>query len=51
VLIYWLSIFNSESSTSALIFVFIPIYALVAIAPVHRLSWLLLKGFMPKSAA
>src|SRR5687768_12189253 len=29
VLIYWASIFNSESSTSALVFVFIPIYALV----------------------
>jgi len=49
VLIYWVSIFNSESSTSALVFIFIPIYALVAIAIVHGLSWLLLKGFMPKS--
>lgn len=51
VLIYWVSIFNSESSTSALVFVFIPIYALVAIALVHGLSWLLLKGIMPKSKA
>ena len=51
VLIYWVSIFNSESSTSALVFIFIPIYALVAIALVHGLSWLLLKGFMPKSKA
>lgn len=51
VLIYWFSIFNSESSTSALVFIFIPIYALVAIALVHSLSWLLLKGVMPKSKA
>jgi drug/metabolite transporter (DMT)-like permease len=51
VLIYWVSIFNSESSTSALVFIFIPIYALVAIALVHGLSWLLLKGLMPKSKA
>lgn len=49
--IYWASIFSSESSTSALVFVFIPIYALAAIAVVHGLSWLLLKGFMPKSKA
>jgi glucan phosphoethanolaminetransferase (alkaline phosphatase superfamily) len=51
VLIYWVSIFNSESSTSALVFIFIPIYALAAIALVHGLCWLLLKGFMPKSKA
>lgn len=51
VLIYWVSIFNSESSTSALVFIFIPVYALLAIALVHALSWLLLKGFMPKSKA
>ena len=51
VLIYWVSIFNSESSTSALIFLFIPIYALVSIAFVYGLSWLLLRGFMPKAKA
>jgi hypothetical protein len=51
VLIYWVSIFNAESSTSALVFIFIPIYALAAIALVHGLSWLLLKGFMSKSKA
>jgi glucan phosphoethanolaminetransferase (alkaline phosphatase superfamily) len=51
VLIYWVSIFSSESSTSALVFIFIPIYALLAIALVQALSWLLLKGFMPKSKA
>lgn len=51
VLIYWVSIFNSESSTSALVFLFIPIYALVSIAFVYGLSWLLLRGFMPKAKA
>ena len=48
VLIYWVSIFNSESSTSALVFIFIPIYALVAIAVVYGIAWLLLKWLMPK---
>jgi drug/metabolite transporter (DMT)-like permease len=47
VLIYWASIFHSESSTSALVFIFIPIYALVAIAIMYGLSWLLLKAVMP----
>jgi glucan phosphoethanolaminetransferase (alkaline phosphatase superfamily) len=51
VLIYWASIFNSESSTSALVFIFIPIYALAATAVVYGLAWLLLKSFMPKSKA
>ena len=51
VLIYWVSIFRSESSTSALVFVFIPIYALVAIGVVYGLSWLLLRSFMPTSRA
>lgn len=51
VLIYWASIFNSESSTSALVFVFIPIYALAAIAIVYGAAWLLLKFLMPKSYA
>jgi hypothetical protein len=47
VLIYWGSIFNSESSTAALVFVFIPIYSLVAIAVIYGLALLLLKSFMP----
>ncbi len=51
VLIYWISIFNSESSTSALVFVFIPIYALVAIALMYGIFWLLLKSLMPKFKA
>jgi hypothetical protein len=51
VFIYWTSIFNSTSSTSALVFIFIPIYALVAIAVVHGIAWLLLRPFMPESKA
>ena len=51
VLIYWASIFNSESSTSALVFIFIPIYSLAAIGVVYGLAWLLLRLFMPKSEA
>jgi glucan phosphoethanolaminetransferase (alkaline phosphatase superfamily) len=51
VLIYWGSIFNSESSTSALVFIFIPIYSLAAIAVVYGLALLLLKSFMPTSRA
>lgn len=51
VLMYWASIFNSESSTSALAFVFVPLYALVGIAVVFGLSLLLLKSFMPTSRA
>ena len=49
VLIYWASIFKSESSTSALVFVFIPIYTLVTIAVLYGLAWLLLRLFMSKS--
>lgn len=49
VLVYWASIFSSESSTSALAFIFIPFYALVAIAVVYVLAWLLLRLFMTKS--
>ena len=48
---YWASIFNSESSTSALVFIFIPLYALVAIALVYGLAWLLLRSFMPRTRA
>ena len=51
VLMYWGAIFNSESSTSALAFIFVPIYALVAIAGVYGLAWVLLKSFMPTSGA
>jgi hypothetical protein len=49
VLVYWTSVFHSESSTSALVFVFIPLYALVSIAVVYVLAWLLSKLFMTKS--
>lgn len=49
VLIYWVSIFQSESSTSALVFVFVPLYALASIAVVYVLAWLLLRSFMPAS--
>lgn len=49
VLVYWASIFNSESSTSALAFIFIPFYALVASAVVYVLGWLLLRLLMRKS--
>lgn len=51
VIIYWGSIFNSESSTSALVFIFIPVYALAATAVVYGLAWLLLRSFMPASKA
>jgi hypothetical protein len=51
VLMYWGSIFDSESSTSALAFIFIPIYAIAATAVVYGLAWLLLKSFMPTSGA
>ncbi|MGZ5435917.1 MAG: hypothetical protein ACXWID_10500 [Pyrinomonadaceae bacterium] len=48
VVIYWASIFNSESSTSALVFVVLPIYAMVATAVVYVLAWLLLRLVIPK---
>lgn len=51
VLIYWFSIFNSQSSTSALVFIFIPIYALAAIALMYGAAWLLLRSLMSKSKA
>jgi len=51
VLMYWGSIFNSESSTSALVFIFVPLYALAAIAVVFGLAWLLLRSLMPPSGA
>jgi glucan phosphoethanolaminetransferase (alkaline phosphatase superfamily) len=49
VFLYWASIFNSESSTSALVFVFIPLYSLVGIAVIYGLAWLVLKFVMPRS--
>lgn len=49
VLVYWASIFNSESSTSALVFVVIPFYALIAIAVVYLLAWLVLRLFTTKA--
>lgn len=48
VLIYWAAIINSASSTSALIFIVIPIYALVAIAVVYVFALFLLRLAMPK---
>ena len=48
VLIYWTSIYNSESSTSALVFVVLPIYAMVATAVVYVLALLLLRLVIPK---
>lgn len=48
VVIYWTSILNSESSTSALVFVVLPIYAMVATAVVYILAWLLLRLVIPK---
>ena len=51
VLVYWASVFDSESSTSALVFIFVPLYALAAIAVVYWLSWLLLRSFMPTARA
>jgi glucan phosphoethanolaminetransferase (alkaline phosphatase superfamily) len=46
VFIYWSSIFGSESSTSALVFLFIPLYAVVGGAVLFGLAWLLLKPFL-----
>jgi hypothetical protein len=51
VAVYWTSIFNSASSTSALVFVFMPIYSLVAIGVAYGLTRLLLGLFMTKSKA
>ena len=51
VLIYSVSIFNSESSTSALVFIFIPIYALAVIALMYGIAWVLLRSLMPRSKA
>jgi apolipoprotein N-acyltransferase len=49
VFVYWASIFKSESSTSALVFIFIPFFALIAIAVVYVLVWLLLRLLMRKT--
>lgn len=48
---YWSSVFASDSSTSALVFVFIPVYALAAIGLVYGLTWLLLRSLMPGTRA
>ena len=44
----WISFLYSESSTSALLFLFIPLYGLIATALVYGLAWLSLKPFMPE---
>jgi cytochrome c biogenesis factor len=49
VLVYWTSIFNSDSSTSALVFVFIPLLSLVAIGVGYGLARLLLGLLMTRS--
>jgi hypothetical protein len=49
VLFYWASIFKSESSTSALVFIFIPFFTLIAIAVVYLLAWLVLRLLMRAS--
>jgi hypothetical protein len=46
VLFYWASIFKSESSTSALVFIFIPFFTLIAIAVVYLIAWLVLRLLM-----
>ena len=51
VLVYGESILRSESSTSALVFIFIPLYALPAIAAAYTLSWSVLRFLMPKAGA
>ena len=51
VAIYWASIYNSESSTSALVFIFIPICSLVLIGVAYGLARLLLGSLMTKSKA
>jgi hypothetical protein len=49
VFFYWASIFKSESSTSALVFIFIPFFTLIAIAVVYLLAWLVLRLLMRAS--
>ena len=51
VLAYGASIFNPDSSTSALIFIFVPVYSLVAIGVGFGLSRLLLGLLLTKSKA
>ncbi|MGQ0761879.1 MAG: hypothetical protein ACT4OT_07675 [Acidobacteriota bacterium] len=48
VVLYWSAIFKSESSTSALVFVFIPLYSFVAIAVGQVALWLVLRLLMQK---
>jgi hypothetical protein len=49
VALYWDVVFRPESSTSALAFLFVPFYALVAIGITYLFSWLVLRMFMSKS--
>jgi hypothetical protein len=49
VALYWTAGLRSGSSTSAIAFVFVPFYALVAIPITYLLSWLVLRTFMAKS--
>lgn len=49
VMLYWDAIFNSASSTSSLIFVVLPLYALAATAILYPLAWLVSKAFLPKA--
>lgn len=49
VALYWDIAFHPESSTSALAFLFIPFYALVAIGITYLLGWWVLRMFMSKS--
>jgi hypothetical protein len=46
VFFYWASIFKSESSTSALVFIFVPFFDLIAIAVVYLIAWLVLRLLM-----
>jgi hypothetical protein len=43
VLIYYQSVFVSVASTSALVFLVVPLYALAATAIVYSVSWLLIR--------
>src|SRR5438105_13118938 len=43
VFLYWDAIFRSDSSTSALVFLFVPIYSLIAIGSTDVIAWLVFK--------
>ena len=40
---YWTSVTDSKSSTSALVFVFVPLYSIVAGWVLYLLAWLLIR--------